>query len=231
MTRLINVVRMQLINRLTFIWVPLIVLAGTVLITLAIYALLDSLGVQGPFFGGGAQAPLWYFAVVGVQALTRSFPFSQAMSVTRREFHLGTLLTAALTSALLSVVFVIGGVVEQALNGWGLNGYLFKLPWLWADGPLAAGFIFFTIAMLFFSIGYAGATLFKRFGQAALMTVLLGILLALVGAVWVITRLNAWVSVWRTILELGAVGLAGWGLVAVAVMAACSYLTLRRAVP
>ena len=131
MNRTVSVVRMQLINKQTYIWVPLLVLGGSFVITLAVYAILAGSGLDGPFYGGGAQAPLWYFAVVGIQALTLTFPFSQAMSVTRREFYLGTVLTAALTSAILAGIAVVGGLVEIATDGWGMNGWFFGLPWIW----------------------------------------------------------------------------------------------------
>ena len=36
------------------------------------------------------------------------------------------------------VVFVIGGFIEQATNGYGMNGYFFYLDWLWAPGRLGA---------------------------------------------------------------------------------------------
>ena len=57
MNRTVNVVRMQLINRQTYIWVPLMVLGGALLITLAIYAIIHNAGADGPMYGGGAQAP------------------------------------------------------------------------------------------------------------------------------------------------------------------------------
>ena len=84
MNRTLNVVRLQLVNRMTYIWIPLIILFGALAITLAIYAMVTSGGGTVMMFSGGAQAPLWYFMVVGIQALTLTFPFSQAMSVTRR---------------------------------------------------------------------------------------------------------------------------------------------------
>ncbi|HIE60593.1 MAG TPA: hypothetical protein EYQ02_02600, partial [Microbacterium sp.] len=120
MNRVGNVVRMQLVNRQTFIWVPLLVLGGTLAVTLMIWAMLPPEAVK---YGGGAQAPMWYFFAVGIMGMTQTFPFSQAMSVTRREFFLGSLLTAGLTSAILTVIFVIGGFIEKATNGWGVNGY------------------------------------------------------------------------------------------------------------
>lgn len=231
MNRTLNVVRMQLVNRQTYIWVPLIVLGGALAITLVIYGMLYSAGIDEPKYGGGAQAPLWTFLVVGVQALTLSFPFSQAMSVTRREFYLGTLLTAAMTSAVLGVIFVLGGLFERATNGWGMNGYFFYLDWIWEAGPLAAGFVFFVITMLFFVIGFWAATIYKRFGTAWVAIILSAAGLALAGIAWLITLGEAWVPVIEWILTQGALGLAAWGVLLIAVLAVTSWATLRRAIP
>lgn len=231
MNRTLNVIRMQLVNRQTYVWVPVIVLAGSFVITLAIYGIIASAGVEGPMYGGGAQAPLWYFAVVGAQALTMTFPFSQAMSVTRREFTIGTLLTAGLTSALLALIFVVGGLIEQATDGWGMNGYFFYIPWVWDAGPAAAGLFFFALALLFFIVGFWGATIFKRFGTAVLTTVVLAIALLLVGLLWLIGRVDGWADVGAWLAASGSLGLTLWGLLLIAVLAATSYLTLRRAVP
>lgn len=231
MNRTLNVIRMQLVNKQTYLWVPIIVLAGSLLITLAIYGVLSSAGVDGPKYGGGAQAPLWYFAVVGAQALAFTFPFSQAMSVTRREFYLGTLLTAALTSAILAAVFVLGGLIEEATTGWGLNGYFFYLPWAWEAGPAGAAMFFFALAMLFFTVGFWGATIYKRFGSTALTASILAIALLLVGLLWLAGRMNAWAQIGSWLATQGALGLSLWGLVLIAVLAGTSYLTLRRATP
>lgn len=231
MNRTVNVVRMQLVNRQTYIWVPLMVLAGSLLITLAVYAIIRNAGADGPMYGGGAQAPLWYFAVVGVQSLTLTFPFSQAMSVTRREFYLGTLLAAAMTGAILSAVFVIGGFIESATGGWGLNGYFFYLPWIWEAGPVGAAVFFFAVTMLFFVVGFWAATIYKRFGSVALTAVLAGIAVLLVLAMFLIGLLEAWGRVFGWIGAQGALGLGLWGLLLGAVLAAISFLTLRRAVP
>jgi hypothetical protein len=231
MNRTVNVIRMQLVNRQTYLWVPVIVLSGSLVITLAIYGIISSAGVDTAMYGGGAQAPLWYFAVVGAQALTMTFPFSQAMSVTRREFYFGTLLTAGLTAAILALIFVVGGLLEQATNGWGMNGYFFYLPWIWEAGPAAAGLFFFALAMLFFTVGFWGATIYKRFGTAVLTTVILAISLLLVGLLWLAGRLNSWTEVGTWIVTTGALGFSLWGLLLIAVLAVISYLTLRRSTP
>ncbi|MFT4135330.1 hypothetical protein [Microbacterium sp.] len=231
MSRTLNVVRMQLVNRQTFIWIPLIILGGCLVISLAIYALLISSGVHGVKVGGAAQGPLWYFLAVGIQSLTLTFPFSQAMSVTRREFYLGTLLTAAVASAVLATIFVLGGLLEQATNGFGLNGYMFYLEWIWQAGPLAAGLAYFSGAMLLFVIGFACATIWKRFGAMGLTLVLIAAGAAILGILWLISRADAWGGVAAWIMTQGALGLAAWGLVATALLAGASYLILRRAIP
>lgn len=231
MNRTVSVVRMQLINRQTYVWVPLVVLGGALAITLAIYAILTNAGVEGPKYGGGAQAPLWYFAVVGIQALTLTFPFSQAMSVTRREFYLGTLLTAMMTGAILAIIFVVGGLIEEATGGWGMNGYFFYLPWIWEAGPLAAAVVFFAVAMLFFVVGFWAATIYKRFGSVVLTAVLIGLAALLVLAMFWVGQLQAWGQVFGWFVAQGALGLALWGLAVCVVLAGISYLTLRRAVP
>lgn len=228
MSRTVNVVRMQFVNKQTYIWVPLIVLVGAFALSLLIFALIPYDGVK---IGGGTQAPLWYFLWVGVQALTMTFPFSQAMSVTRREFYLGTLLTAAITSAMLAIIFVVGGLIEEATRGWGINGYFFYLEWVWAAGPLAAGFVYFIIAMMFFTVGFWAATIFKRFGTLWLTVVLVGLGFVFVGLLWLVGRLDAWGPVFRWFGEQGALGLSLWGILLVAVLAAASFLTLRRAIP
>lgn len=231
MSRTVNVVRLQLLNRQTYIWIPLLVLGSSLAITLAIYAIIKSAGVVEAMYGGGSQAPLWYFLVVGVQALTLTFPFSQAMSVTRREFYLGTLLTATITALMLAVVFLIGGYIEIWTNGWGMNGYFFRLDWVWEHGPFAAMLFYFVVSMLFFIVGFWAATVYKRFGTMWLTIILLGVALVLVGVVWLITRADAWVQVFTWLAQLGAVELALWGMLLGAILAVVSYGTLRRAIP
>ncbi|MDD7960956.1 hypothetical protein [Microbacterium thalli] len=233
MNRTFNVARMQLVNKQTFVWVPALVLGGALVINLAVYAILRSSGVPDdtPMYGGGAQAPLWYFAVIGAQALTFTFPFSQAMSVSRREFFAGTLLVALATSAAMAIVFVLGGLIEDATGGWGMNGYFFRLDWLWAAGPLVAGLFYLGLSMLFFLVGFAGATVYKRFGTAVLTIVSLGIVALGVAAMWLIGSLDAWEVVFTRIADAGPTGLTAGVIALSALLAAVSFPVLRRATP
>ena len=228
MSRTLNVIRLQLINRQTFIWVPLIVLASAVLISVLIYAMIP---IDEPKYGGGAQAPLWVFFVIGLSAMTMTFPFSQAMSITRREFFVGTMITAVLGSVFMAIVFLIGGGIELLTNGYGVNGYVFHLPWIWEAGPLGAFVVYFTVALFFFVVGFTGATIYKSWGPVVISLVGVGLALILLGVIFLITRLELWLQVWAGFGELGAVGLALWGLVAIVVLAVISFLAFRRAKP
>ncbi|QMU96858.1 hypothetical protein FVO59_06205 [Microbacterium esteraromaticum] len=228
MRRVFNVVRLQMINRAPLIWVPLIVLAGAVVLSVLIYAMIP---VDTPKYGGGGQAPLWVFFGVGMSAMTLTFPFSQAISITRREFFIGTMLTAVISSAFMGLLFLIGGGIELLTDGWGVNGWVFHLPDLWTAGPAGAFVIFFTLALFFFVTGFTGATIYKRWGAMTISLVGVGIGLLLVAVAFVITRLELWMQVGRVLGELGALGIALWGLVGVVGLMAVSYLTLRRATP
>ncbi|WP_417563130.1 hypothetical protein [Microbacterium sp.] len=230
-SRILKVVRMQLVNKMTYIWIPLIIFVSMVVITLAIFGIVRSAGGDVAMYGGGAQAPLWYFAVVGIQALTLTFPFAQAMSVTRREFFFGTLLTAAITSAILAAMFVIFGTIETATHGWGMDGWFFALPWIWASGVGAAALFYFVTAMLIFVAGFFGATVYKRFGSLGLTVTLVGLAVLLVAALWIVGRLNAWAPVFTWLAGLGTVGLSLWMLVLTVVLGAGAYGMLRRLVP
>lgn len=228
MRRTLNVVRLQLINRATFIWVPLIVLASATLVSVLIYAMIP---VDTPKYGGGGQAPLWVFFAVGMSAMTLTFPFSQAISITRREFFIGTMLSAMLGSAFMGVLFLIGAGIELLTDGYGINGYVFHLPWLWEAGPVGAFIVYFTLALFFFVVGFAGATIYKRWGAVMITVVGLAVALVLVALVFMVTRLELWGQVAATIMDLGAVGLALWGLVGIAVLSVISFLAFRRATP
>lgn len=225
MNRTLNVVRMQFVNRQTYIWVPLIVLAGSWALSVAIFAMIPYDGVKA---GGGTFAPLWYFLAVGVQALTRTFPFSQAMSVTRREFFLGTLLSSAVTGAILTVIVVIGGLIEQATNGWGMNGYFFALEWLVSGGGAIAGVVVFIATMVFFVSGFVIGTIYRRFGPLVLTVILVGLALLLLGAIWLIGQLDAWASVFGWITTQGPGGLAIGLVIAFVALSGIGYGLLRR---
>jgi len=228
MSRIINVARMQWINRATFVTIPLLILGAALLISLLIYWIIP---VDGPKYGGGAQAPLWYFLVIGIQALTLTFPFSLAMSVTRREFFFGSMLAALAVAFPISIVFVLGGLIESATNGWWINGWMFHLPWVWEEGPFGAWLLFLAAPILFFTAGFCLATIYKRFGSVTLTLTLVGLGAVAVAALAIVRQLDAWAGVGVWLASISAVGLALGLLLASVLVSTLSMALLQRATP
>ncbi|MET4096237.1 hypothetical protein [Arthrobacter sp. UYCu712] len=127
MNRALNVARMQLINKGTFLGIPALIISGSFALTYAIWLMIpDDVGTR---YSGASQAVVWYFLALGIQALTYTFPFSQAMSVSRRTFYAGTTGLFAVVALAVSLLYFVLGRVEAATNGWGLNGQLYFLGW------------------------------------------------------------------------------------------------------
>ena len=228
MNRTLKVVRMQLVNRQTFIWIPLIVLAGAFVLSLVVFSLIP---VDGIKVGGAQYTPLWYFLAAGAMSMAYTFPYSQAMSITRREYFLGTLLSAMITATMLAAISLVGSAIEWATSGWGMNGWFFITPG-GTDLNLGGQVAFtFGAAMLFFVIGFWSATVFKRFGPLWLTVIWAGIAAALILIAWVVTQVDGWGAVGTWIVAQSLVTWGLWLLLLAAALGGISYLTLRRAVP
>jgi hypothetical protein len=227
-SRIWGIVRVQFINRYTFVWIPAIILASEVLVSLAIYAMIGS---DQPMYGGAVQAPLWYFVGAGVQAMSLTFPFAQALTATRREFFLGTALAALLAAGALSLIVVVLGYVEQATTGYGINGYIAHLPWLWTQGGLVAGLLYLVLTLLVFFVGFWMATLYRRGGAFAVTIAAIGLGVVIVGVLFVVSRFGLWSDVLRLFADLGPLGVTGYVSILVALAAVAGWLTLRRSTP
>ena len=231
MDRILKVVRLQNLNKMTFIGIPLIILGGAFVLSLLIFALIPVTPALGYKFAGGAPvAPMWYFMGAGIYALTLTFPFSQAMSVTRRDFYLGTMATAALASIGMSLIFTVGGYIEQAFDGWGLNGRFFRIPGLWDESPWLQALTYFTAMMLLFTLGFVFTVIYRRWGRTIMLIVLLGIIALILVLGFVAIKFGFWVAMFEAIAGIGAWGWTFIGIGITAVLAVLSYLPLRRTV-
>lgn len=225
MNRIGNVMKMQLVNRQTYIGMPLIILTGAFLLAVIVFLLVPTDELK--FAGGAAVAPLWYFTVVGVQALTLTFPFSQAMSITRRDFHLGTLLTAAITAAMLAATYLVISLIEAATGGWGVNGY-FTVPGLSGEELFFAALAYFVAAILLFLSGYWSAAVYQRWGAVTLTAILTGLAVLLTLGFILAVRFGTLQQAIQWIAMQGILGMSLWGLLLAFVLAAGSFLMVRR---
>lgn len=225
----VNVARMQLVNKWIFIGVPALITTSALLVVVLIGLLFIP---DGEIFNTGAgQAALWYFLVAGVQALTATFPFSQGMSITRRNYFLGTVATFAAVAIGYGLVFYLLGLIERATDGWGVGAGIYALPW-WNDGAWYDTILLVAAASAaLFIIGLWVATIYKRWGTIGVVITGLAVALVLVGVAWVFNATSSWLELWHWMVAQTPLSVAGWlGLLIVA-LGVGSFLTLRRALP
>ncbi|GAA1860574.1 hypothetical protein GCM10009715_05000 [Paeniglutamicibacter psychrophenolicus] len=229
MNRVVKVARMQLINKWSFLGIPMVILVASTLMTFAIWALLPASAREGTLYSGSGQAVMWYFLALGIQSLTFTFPFSQAMSVSRRTFYLGTLGLFATIALGYAILYYLLGLVEKATGGWGFNGQLFALGWI-AGNNAAIQILFYFVAMvLLFMIGFWAATVYMRWKATGLLIAGIGFAVVLLGLVGLATLNDAWpqVGAWFAAMQVLGLSIVLGGLCVL--LAGGSYLTLRRA--
>ena len=71
--------------------------------------------------------------VIFVQAVTQRFPFAPGLSLSRRDFNLGTLLSALLQSVGYGIALTVLAGIEKATDGWGMRLHF------WAPGVQDVG--------------------------------------------------------------------------------------------
>jgi len=229
MNRIIKVARMQLINKATFIGIPLMILGASFLFTLSIWWLVRRNGGDGELYGGGAQAPMWYFLALGIQALTVTFPFSMAMSISRRTFYLGTVALFSVCALILSVFYYLMGLLEVATGGWGTGGQFFALRWI-ADNSAPVQILFYFVLMvLLFMLGFLVATIYMRWRTTGMAVFFISLGLVVLGIIALFTFNDLWEQFWSWALTWSAAGVTLWGGLTALLMAGGSYLTLRKA--
>ncbi|MFJ6416954.1 hypothetical protein [Paeniglutamicibacter sp. NPDC091659] len=229
MSRIVNVARMQLINKWTFLGIPMVILVASTTFTLAIWAIVSRNSSDAVLFSGSGQAVMWYFLALGIQSLTLTFPFSQAMSVSRRSFYLGTLGLFAVIALAYSVLYYVLGLIEKATGGWGMNGQLFALGWI-AENNAAVQILFYFVAMvLLFMIGFWCATVYQRWKATGMLIVGIGFAVIVLALMAMVTFNDWWVLVGGWLGSLTTLGVALiLGTICV-LLAGGSYVTLRKA--
>ncbi|WP_156761573.1 hypothetical protein [Microbacterium karelineae] len=225
-SRTLKVVRLHLMNTQSLVWVPLLILVAAAGISALIFAMIPGDDVK---VAGAGNAPMWYFLALGIQAMTLSFPFSQALSITRREFFLGTLIMGAIGAAMMATIFILLAGVEVLTNGYGVNGRVAHLDWIFVPGWVSAWLTYFTATLFLFVVGFWSAVVYKRFGWFVITAVYVLLGLALVVGIFAITRTESWPSVMGWFADVGVFAITLLGLALTAVTAVGTYATLRKA--
>ncbi len=225
MERVLRAVRMQYANATAYFWVPatIALFASGVVVLIALIV-----PTQEPIYSGAANAPIWFFATAGIQSILLTFPFALAMGVTRWEYSVSTLLAAVGAGGTLALMAVALGWIEKLTEGWFVGAYVFYLPWFWNQGPLAAWLLFTFICVVLFQVAYAFTVVYKRYGMMPMVILMIGLVLALLVPIWVITANSLWPQTLTFFAGLMPLEVGGMCLVASVVISSLGYLALRK---
>lgn len=217
--------RMQFATTPFALGIPAMVLGGAVVINLLIAAVVPG---PGPHYTGASNAPIWYFLVLGILAINSYLPFALALGSTRQSFALGCLFMAGIGGLLLGVLMVMGGLLEQATDGFGFNAYMFYSPWVWDRGPLSAFLFFGLMTILIYSLGFLIGAVLKRFGMAVLVTGMIGVLAVLILVVWLAAEQWGWAAIGTWIAGLGGMQVATFAVPVILIVSLAGYRILLR---
>lgn len=234
--RIVTVARLHATNPWTTLILPWLITFAIFGLNFAIWTLVSR--AAGPDLetdafanNGGVSWILVYMMVVAIQAMSASFRFALGMSVTRRDYYLGSGLYFAALSAIYAAGFTALGWIERLADGWGVEGYFFA-PFGTASEPLwLHAYAFFVLLLMFFFIGSASAGVWMRWKVSGLLTELLGIAVIVVGLAWWITAARAWGTVGGFFTDSSIFALLSWTLPVTALSALVGYGLLRKATP
>lgn len=234
--RVPSALRLQFQPAVTLITVPVMIFFGSWLIAVGIGLWIyheGSLTADEPFYTGASQSTLWALVFLAAYSASHTFPFSMALSYSRRTFMMGVLLAFGGVSASYGAAFGLAAGLERITDGFGIESYTFNLPYL-VDGPgglVAAGAFAAVVCLLLMLTGFFWAILYRRVGLVMLWIILLGAAVVILGLVMVIFQTDGWPVIWEWLLEQSAASLAAWSVLPVAGLAVLNYAVLRRATP
>jgi hypothetical protein len=237
--RIWRIVRLNLVNKWTVIYIPAMIMAFIWLVNWLIWWIIwgatapadRAHAMDGTQWSGGAFYIFVYMLIVGIQVISATFPFALGYSVTRRDFALGSGLTFVLMSAGWAIGFTVLSAIEEWTNGWGLGGHLFTSVYFGGATFGARLFIVFVGMLFLFAVGAFSAALFMRWRMNGILVAGAALALLLVGTIALITFTQSWAAVGDWFVASGPTGVTAWLLVPTALAGLAGYAVLGRATP
>ncbi|MEO7349382.1 MAG: hypothetical protein ABIW32_05950 [Terrimesophilobacter sp.] len=237
-TRVVNVMRLHLVNRFQMILAPWMIMSFIFAVSLLIGLMFQPARASRPDraadftmeFNGAVLYFLIYMLVLAVMAINQVFPFAQSYSVTRRDFYVGTILTFLTLSITYSIVITVLGWIEDATNGWGLDVSVFN-PGFLGPNLLERFSILVVMFLFFFMVGMATASVYVRWGAYGMYVFFGALALLILGLSWLTTATDSWIAVGNWMATMGLLGVVMWSLAPSGLAIITGYLILRRSTP
>jgi hypothetical protein len=175
MTETIKALRIQLLKPSVTVAIPWFTIGIAIAICAALFAVIGS---QVPYSGRATGAlSAFYLSSVGVQPwlTTQLFPFSMALSVTRRAFMQATALLALGTAIAAGLGLAALNKLEIATHGWFVHTRLLDLPHIHQDNYFTQALVYGVPTLTVSAITAFLGALFRVFGQAGLWLFSIGL--------------------------------------------------------
>lgn len=232
--RLTRIARLHLVNKSVFIGIPWLIVGMAWAVTMIVMALILGAG-GGPDVGQryswAVVSPQWYLIVVGIQAVTLTFPFSLGFGATRRDFWLGTSLLFVALSAVNGLAFAILLQLERATGGWFIGARMFDTLWYGTNGFWFDAFSTFSLQLFVLFTGAAIATIYMRWRAKGMLVWGVSLAVIVLAILGTLIYADGWAALGSWLVDLGVVGVFAVLLLPTLFSAALGYLVIRRATP
>jgi hypothetical protein len=232
--RLTRIARLHLVNKSVFLGIPWLIVGMAWAVTMIVTALILGAGGEpdiGQRYSWAVVSPQWYLVVVGIQAVTLTFPFSLGFGATRRDFWLGTSLLFVALSAVNGLAFGILVQVENATGGWFIQAHMFDSLWYGSHGFWFDAFSTFSLQLFVLFTGAAIATIYMRWRAKGMLVWGAGLGVVALAFLGTLIYSDGWAALASWFTDLGVVGVFALLLLPTLWSAVLGYLVIRRATP
>lgn len=229
--RPLRAARIQMVNKRLSLGMPWLILGSAFLVNLVVWALVPE-SPSEPRITGGIMS-IYIFVLIGqVFTVVQWFPFALGLSVTRRDFLLGTGGLVLVESFGQGLVLTLLRAVEELTNGWGIDLTFFGVPYLVSDNWLLQWVLYSMPFVGLSAIGLLIGSIYKRFGQTGMWWATIVVILVVGAGVVVLTWQQAWGAFGSLLADTPpAVALIALPAAVALVAGGLTHLLLRRATP
>ncbi|UKS26455.1 hypothetical protein LOZ80_33885 [Paenibacillus sp. HWE-109] len=225
MSRSKQVVQLHLRNKYTWFYIPWIILGVNFLINFIIGTALNT----GERMNTGSITSIFiYTFVAGTVTIKETFPFALGLSIRRKDYVLGTILTAFLVNAISALLLTLFSVLEEATDGWGVQMSLFKVGFLSDVSVIGMLGIYLILLLNMYFFGFAISSIHRRFGSTGMYAFFTALLLIGTVGTYSLTHLGLWGGIFGWLVQ-HYMALFWWMLPLLAVYLTATYSLLRRA--
>lgn len=215
MGRIGNVFRVHFADKRATFMAPLLIvgIAAAVIVMIGVVGMLMGAERNSLWEGMQYSGAIWAFLGMGIgigfATMGQYLSFALGMGITRREWVTGSALMFLLLTVIITIVVVVGKLIEVATGGWGMGVRLFDTvhtntgPW-WQTAIQTFVIVF---ASMFFC-AMLGAV-WNRWGKAGLYWIG-GVLLFLLLVGFGLSLIFPWEQVVSVLTAIVSIGWAAW---------------------